>query len=81
LKNVPRWWDSSIEVQQRNLRKERPPVAMTKRQTLEVSTSACGEAGTGEDDDVEIILETNFVKRPCRPMGNKVAKEENRLAK
>jgi hypothetical protein len=81
LKDVPRWWDSPVEVQQRNSRKERPPAAMTKRQTPEVPTSAYEETGTGEDDDIEIIPETNFAKRPSRPMGNKVAKEENRLAK
>jgi hypothetical protein len=80
LKDVPRWWDSPTDVQQRNSRKETVPAPMTKRKTVEVPTSAGEELGTDEDD-VEIIPDAAFAKRPSRPVGNKHAKEENRLAK
>jgi hypothetical protein len=47
----------------------------------EVSTSTSEEVGTFEDDEVEILLNIKFAKRPTRPVGNKHAKEEYQVAK
>jgi hypothetical protein len=77
LKDVPRWWDLPTNVQHRNSKKDTVPAPMTKRKTVEVPTSAGEEVGNGEDDDVEIIPNITFAKRPNRPVGNKHAKEEN----
>jgi hypothetical protein len=55
---------------------------MPKQKTVEVPTSAAGEeACSGEEDDVEILSEVSFAKRPTRPDGNKHAKEDHRQMK
>jgi hypothetical protein len=81
LKDVPRWWDLPTDVQQRNTRKERTPVAMPKRSNAEVPTSASDADLMAEEDDVEIVDDISFTKRPKRPQGTKVAKEDQRAAK
>ena len=78
LKNVPRWWDSPTKVQYRNTRKEKAPATMSKWKTVEVPTSTVGkEACSDEEDNVEILSEVCFVKRPTKPVGNKHAKEDH----
>ena len=54
---------------------------MPKRKVPEVPTVARDIEGMLEEDDVKILLEVSFGKRPAMPHGNKVAKEEQRLAK
>jgi hypothetical protein len=82
LKDVPRWWDSPTKVQHRNTRKEKAPATMPKRKTVEVPTSTVGEeACSDEEDDIEILSEVSFAKRPTRPVGNKHAKEDHRQMK
>jgi hypothetical protein len=54
---------------------------MPKWKVPEVPMAAGDTEGTPEDDDVEILSEVSFGKRPTRPQGNKDAKEEQRLGK
>jgi hypothetical protein len=70
------------EVQHKNARKDKALAAMPKRKMVEVLTSTVGEeACTGEEDDVEILSEVSFAKRPTRPVGNKYTKEDHRQMK
>jgi hypothetical protein len=48
---------------------------MLKRKVPEVPTAAGDTEGTSEDDDVEILSEVSFSKRPMRLQGNKAGKE------
>jgi hypothetical protein len=42
----------------------------------EVPTSASEEVGAFEDDEVKILPNIKFAKRPTKPVGNKHTKEE-----
>lgn len=76
LKDVPRWWDSPIDVQQRNTRKERTLVPMLKWSNSEVPTSIGNTDMMNKEDDVEIVDDATFAKRPKRLPGTKVVKED-----
>lgn len=82
LKDVPRWWDSPIDVQRRSATVESGPrvVAMGKRRSPptiapEVATEGAGE-GSQSDEEVEVVVvsPTGFPPRPTRPQGSKAAK-------
>jgi hypothetical protein len=81
LKDIPRWWNSPSKVQQRNSKKDRIHVPISKRKVLEVFMVAGVIEGSLEEDDVKILSEMSFGKRPTRLQGNKAAKEEQRLGK
>jgi hypothetical protein len=67
LKDVPRWWDSPTDVQQRNTRKERTPVPMPKRSNEEVPASAGNADVMAEEDDVEIVRVRVGTSVPAMP--------------
>ncbi|KAG0554591.1 hypothetical protein KC19_12G103000 [Ceratodon purpureus] len=82
LKDVPRWWDSPVDVQRRSAAAETGAraVAMAKRKSPPtVATGENGEAtgsGSASDDEVAVVSPTGFPRRPSRPQGSKAAKTD-----
>jgi hypothetical protein len=87
LKDVPRWWDSPIDVQRRSATVESVPrvVAMGKRRSPptiapEGATEGAG-SGSQSDEEVAVVSPTGFLPRPTRPQGSKAAKGDVVAAK
>ena len=77
LKDIPRWFESAVEVRLRQAIKTPPPQPM-KRRRLSSELQDASEP-TAVDDDGEECVEvdsTTVSRRPQRPTGNKAAKEE-----
>ena len=90
LKEVPRWWDSPLDVQKRQGAIDNPAACMEKRKGKGRTVEFCGAAieggsdgalepdgtanGTGEGSDIEVLTREGFLRRPPRPQGNKAAK-------
>jgi hypothetical protein len=75
LKDIPRWFDSAVEVRVRQAMKTPPPQPLKKRRL----SSEGAEEPTCHDDDGEECTEVDAApasRRPQRPTGNKAAKEE-----
>jgi hypothetical protein len=75
LKDIPRWFDSAVEVRVRQAMKTPPPQPLKKRRL----SSEGAEEPTCHDDDGEECVEVDAAaasRRPQRPTGNKAAKEE-----
>ena len=77
LKDIPRWFDSAVEVRVRQAMKTPPPQPL-KRRRLSLEGADASEPTT-VDDDGEECVEVEAApasRRPQRPTGNKAAKEE-----
>jgi hypothetical protein len=85
LKDVPRWWDSPVDVQRRSVAAEINPrgVGMGKRKsppTIAVEVGMADEDGA-EEEEVIVASPTGFLPRPTRPQGSKAAKAEQHQQK
>ena len=83
LKEVPRWWDSPLDVQKRQGAIDKPAACMGKRKGRGRTDEFRGAAiesgsdggvepdgaadGTGEGSDVEVLTREGFLRRPPRP--------------
>ena len=78
LKDIPRWFESVVEVRTRQAIKTPPPQLM-KRRRLSSELPDALEPTVPVDDDGEECVEVDFAvasRRPQRPTGNKAAKDE-----
>ena len=80
LKDVPRWWDSPVDVQRRSAAAEISPrgVGMGKRKSPPTIAPEVGMAdeGSAKDEEVVVASPIGFPPRPTRPQGSKAAKAE-----
>ena len=71
LKDVPRWWDSPVDVQRRSAAAEINPrgVGMGKRKSPPTIASevAMEDEGSASDEEVAVISPTRFPPRPTKP--------------
>ena len=77
LKDIPRWFDSAVEVRVRHAMKTPPPQPL-KRRRLSSEGADAGEPSAFEDDGEECV-EVDAAptsRRPQRPTGTKAAKDE-----
>jgi hypothetical protein len=88
LKDVPRWWDSPVDVQRRSMEIS-PRAVMSKRKSPSSPTiaSEVGMADERSAEEDEVVVEasptgfvaanpTGFPPRPTRPQGSKAAKAD-----
>ena len=82
LKDVPRWWDSPVEVQRRAADVGTNPMGKRKAPPTMAPDVGLVEEGTASEDDVVVVSShtvaspTGFPPRPTRLQGSKAAKAE-----
>ena len=79
LKDVPRWWDSPVDVQRRSTEISPRGVGMGKRKsppTIAPEVGMADEPSAKEDEVVVVASPTGFSPRPTRPQGSKATKAD-----
>jgi hypothetical protein len=86
LKEVPRWWQSAMEVQRRNVGEGAAAATMARGRASGGASADFPEEGSGPgegaevaaqvEEEVMVVTKESFQSRPARPQGNKAAKAD-----
>ncbi|KAG0588250.1 hypothetical protein KC19_2G228700 [Ceratodon purpureus] len=87
LKEVPRWWQSAMDVQKKNVGPDSSAATMARGRGAAAQAVDLGEDAAGSTDgqevpqvvaeeEVQVVSPRSFRSRPARPQGNKAAKND-----